>query len=160
MFDENAFSLDAFSGESMFLLAGPYFDLTGKQRVYVRHVLQSVYALDVVERIVAVAEIHNLSVVDSVDVIRVQTGDQTLFILPRKTVTIEKPRRQAGPVAPKQAKETRVAYATSSNEAIYASDERLRVFAGFPSVEPIVSSHAQEMLFITKKPSRTAHKLT
>ena len=157
LFHESSFSLDSFDDRSwLFLLEVPYFDLTGKQRIYVRHVLQSVYALDVVEQIVSVAERNNISAIDSVEVIRAQIGDQTLFILPRRTVTAEKPQRQVKQAAPKQSKETRVAYAVTRNESMHASAEQLRFFANH-STESIVSSHAQEMLFITNKSSRTAH---
>ncbi len=157
MFHEDSFSLDSFSTDSwMFLLEVPYFDLTGAQRVYVRHVLQSVYALEVVERIVAVAERNNLSAIDSAEVIRARTGDQTLFILPRRKVTADKPQRQAKQTAPKRAKETRAAYAVTGNESMYASAAPLHILANH-SAESIVSSHAQETFFITNKPSRSAH---
>ena len=158
MFHEDSFSLDSFSTDSwLFLLEVPYFELTGKQRVYVRHALQSVYAMDVAERIVAVAEHHNLSAVDSVEVIRAQIGDQTLFVLPRKRIASEKSQHKANPVAQKQAKETRVAYATSSTEAIYAMAAQLRVFADFHAAQSIVSGHAPEILFVINKPERAAH---
>ena len=157
MFHEDSFSLDSFSTDSwLFLLEVPYFDLTRKQRVHVRHVLQSVYAMDVVERIVSVAERNNLSAIDSVEVIRAQTGDQTMVVIPRRTVTADKPQSQVGHGTPNQSKETRFAYAVAANESMRASAEQLRFFANH-STESIVSSHAQEMLFITNKSSRTAH---
>ena len=160
MFDENSLSLDAFSDDAwLFLLEVPYFDLTGAQRVYVRHVLQSVYALEVVERIAAVAERNNLSAIDSAEVIRARTGDQTLFILPRRTVTEEKPQRQVRHAAPKQVKEIRFAYAVTGNESMHASVEQFHIFANH-SAESIVSSHAQEMFFITNTPSRSARNPT
>ena len=128
MFHEDSFSLDSFSTDSwLFLLEVPYFDLTRKQRVHVRHVLQSVYAPDVVESIVSVAERNNLSAIDSVEVIRAQTGDQTMVVIPRRTVTADKPR---------------FAYAVAANESMHASAEQLRFFANH-STESIVSSHAQ-----------------
>lgn len=149
--------MDSFSTDSwLFLLEVPYFDLTRKHRVHVRHVLQSVYALDVVERIVSVAERNNLSAIDSVEVIRAQTGDQTMVVIPRRTVTADKPQSQVGHGTPNQSKETRFAYAVAANESMRASAEQLRFFANH-STESIVSSHAQEMLFITNKSSRTAH---
>jgi hypothetical protein len=160
LFHEDSFSLDSFSTDSwMFLLEVPYFDLTGAQRVYVRHVLQSVYAMEVVERIVAVAERNNLSAIDSVDVIRAQAGDQTLVVMPRRAVTADKPQRQVRQAAPKQLKETRVAYAVTGNESLHASVEQFHVFANH-STESVVSGHMQETLSINNKPSRAAHTPT
>jgi hypothetical protein len=160
LFHENSFSLDSFDDTSwMFLLEVPYFDLTRKQRVYVRHVLQSVYAPDVVESIVSVAKRNNLSAIDSVEVIHAQTGDQTMVVLPRRTVTADKPQSQVGHGTLNQSKETRFAYAVAANESMHASTEQLRFFANH-STESIVSSHAQEMLFITNKSSRTARHPT
>lgn len=148
--------IGSIAGQAWFALNTRYFDLNKYQRAYARHVLETVYALDVVEQIVSVAEQHNLSAIDSVDVVRVQTGDQTLFILPRRTVTVETPQRQAKQATPKPIKETRVAYALTGNAPVYASAEQLRAFA-IQSSEAIVSSYEQEMLFITKTPSRSAH---
>ena len=88
-----------------------------------------------------------------------QTGDQTLFIMPRRTVTVDTPQRQAKQATPKPVKETRVAYALTGNAPVYASAETLHAFA-LQSSEAIVSSHAQETFFITKTPSRSAHKPT
>lgn len=116
-------------------------------------------AFIVVEQIVSVAEQHNLSAIDSVDVVRVQTGDQTLFIMPRRTVTVDTPQRQAKQATPKPVKETRTAYALTGNTSVYARAEQLRAFAN-QSSESIVSGYEQEMLFINNKPSRSAHKST
>lgn len=82
-----------------------------------------------------------------------QTGDKALFILPSRTVTVEKPQRQAKQATPKPIKETRTAYALTGNAPVYASTEQLRAFAS-QSSELIVSNHARETLFITKNPSR------
>lgn len=148
--------IGSIAGQAWFALNTRYFDLNKYQRAYARHVLETVYALDVVEQIVSIAERHNLSAIDSVDVVRMQTGDKALFILPSRTVTVEKPQRQAKQATPKPIKETRVAYALTGNAPVYASAEQLHAFAN-QSSEAIVSSYEQEMFFITKTPSRSAH---
>lgn len=142
--------IGSIAGQAWFALNTRYFDLNKYQRAYVRHVLETVYALDAVEQVVSVAERYNLSALDSVDIVRAQTWDQTLFVLPRRTVTVETPQRQPKQAAPKPVKETRLAYALTGTAPVYASTEQLRAFANQPS-ETIVSCHAQEMFFITNK---------
>lgn len=122
---------------------------TIQSRVSVCHVLQSVYVLDVVEQIVSVAERNNLSAIDSVEVVRAQTGDKTLVVMPRRVVTEEKPLRQAKQAAPKQTKETRLAYATHSVKPMYANATQLHVFADCVTIEPVISRHAQNNIFVT-----------
>jgi hypothetical protein len=147
------------SGQAWVALNGRHFDLTKYQRLYVRHVLQTTYNAEAVERIVAVAERHNLSAVDAVSVVRAQAGEQTIVVLPRKKVSIEKPLRQVNEPAPKKAKETMAAYSVARNEAVYASAGQFHVFANH-STESVVSGHVQEILSITNKPSRAAHTPT
>ena len=58
-------------GNSWGLLTVPYFSLSGKQRVYVRTVLESVYAKTEVEQIVSTAAINRISVLDSITSLRI-----------------------------------------------------------------------------------------
>lgn len=66
MFDENAFSLDAFDQDSwLFAFDTPYEDLSPDQRVYVATVIRSLYVTRVADQIIAVAKHRNLSIVDA-----------------------------------------------------------------------------------------------
>lgn len=84
-----------------------------------RHVLETVYALDAVEQIVSAADRYNLSAVDSVDLVRAQTGGQTLFALQRRTVAVEVQKIQ---IERTVVNEKRVVYALAGNEARYANN--------------------------------------
>ena len=160
MFDETSFFTDAFDQDSwLFLLEVPYFDLTRKQRVHVRHVLQSVYALDVVERIVSVAERNNLSAIDSVEVIRAQTGDSTLVVLPRRKVTTDTPLRAEKSPSSTSAKEARTAYAIHRSAEVNATAQQSAISAAARN-EFFVAEYAQENIVVTHKPSRSAHTPT
>ena len=94
MFDETSFFTDAFDQDSwLFLLDVPYFDLTGKQRVYVRSVVESVYSTAEADKIISFAAAKNLSVVDAATALRVTTAPlQTVIEAAKKRTAEQKPR--------------------------------------------------------------------
>jgi len=149
MFDETSFSLDAFAQESwLFLLDVPYFDLTGKQRVYVRSVVESVYSISEANEIVSFASGNNLSVLDSAIALRVSTKPLQLVIeaaakkqASNKLLTAREPKVRAMPAI-------RPAYAVSSATAINAVHESLSVVS-WHAVDSIVASDSVDQVFVS-----------
>lgn len=147
--------MDSFSTDSwLFLLEVPYFDLTRKQRVHVRHVLQSVYALDVVERIVSVAEQHNMSAVDAVSVVRAQVTSQPEVFVQRKAVRAPVEKAQAAPRVSspkKKATRTNAAYVFSQQNTAYSFTHEEEVFVLARTVnETMVMTTANSVIAMKK----------
>ena len=147
MFDENAFSLDAFNdGSWLFLLDVPYFDLSGRQRLYVRTVLESVYSVSEVNQIVSVATQNNLSVLDASTVARISTGPLQVFVRgERKT----KPEKQVREPAAKQspARKNLPVYAVTRGESIRAINVTDRVFTSATS-QVVFARTSEPALFL------------
>ncbi len=148
MFDETSFSLDAFALESwLFLLDVPYFDLTGKQRVYVRSVVESVYSISEANEIVSFASGNNLSVLDSAIALRVSTKPLQLVI-----EAAAKKQASNNPLATREPKIRAIpaitpAYAVSSVTTINAVHESLSVVSWY-AVDSIVASDSVDQVFV------------
>lgn len=148
MFDETSFSLDAFAQESwLFLLDVPYFDLTGKQRIYVRSVVESVYSISEANEIVSFASGNNLSVFDSAIALRVSAKPLQLVIeaaakkqANNKLLTAREPKVRAMPAI-------RPAYAVASATPINAVHESLSVVS-WHAVDSIVVSDSVDQMFV------------
>lgn len=96
MFDETSFSIDAFAQDAwLFLLDVPFFDLTGKQRIYVRSVVDSVYLSSEAEKIISFAGANNLSVVDAATALRVSTAPLQTVLEAAKKRAVEQIQRPA-----------------------------------------------------------------
>lgn len=130
MFDENAFSLDSFDQDSwLFLLEVPYFDLSGKQRIYVRSVLESVYATSEVERIVSVAVQNNISVLDAATAVRVSTEPLQIIVRNERKTSAEKPAREPARSPMNQGTKNLPAYVLTEENRAFARAEATAVFA-------------------------------
>lgn len=148
MFDETSFSLDAFFQDAwLFLLDVPYFDLTGKQRVYVRSVVESVYSISEANEIISFASGNNLSVLDSAIALRVSTKPLQIVIeaaakkqASNKLLAAREPKARAIPAI-------RPAYAVISATAIHAVHESLSVVS-WHAVDSIVSSDSVDQMFV------------
>lgn len=150
MFDETSFSLDAFGQDAwLFLLDVPYFDLTGKQRIYVRSVVDSIYLAPEAEQIISFAGANNLSVIDAAIALRVSTVPlQTIIESTRKRIVEHKPRT----VAREKSIRNAPSYVVSSEQSLVctseiqavsvcATQEQITVMA---AVNNLIVHHAKE----------------
>ena len=152
MFHEDSFSLDSFSTDSwMFLLEVPYFDLSGKQRIYVRSVLESVYTSTEADQIVAVAAQNSLSVMDAAVAVRVN-------VEPLQTIVAAAMQRKAPePVAERRIKQPKAqertnkpAYAVASTQSVFSRSDGEAVFV--PSSDhQLVAMTDSKPLFINTR---------
>lgn len=151
MFDETSFSIDAFDQDSwLFLLDVPYFDLTGKQRVYVRSVVESVYSTAEADKIISFAGSKNLSVLDSAIALRVSTEPLRLVIesaavkkrVGKKLPSIRETKARAIPAI-------RPAYAVSTTTAIRAEQDSISLVSWREADSVIVSDSADQMFVRT-----------
>ncbi len=146
MFHEDSFSLDSFSTDSwLFLLEVPYFDLTGKQRVYVRSVVESVYSTAEADKIISFAGSKNLSVLDSAIALRVSTEPLRLVIeaaavkkrVGKKLPPIREPKARAIPAI-------RRAYAVSTTTVIRAEQDSISVVS-WHEVDSVIASDSANL---------------
>ena len=89
------------------LLEAPYLDLSGKQRLYVRSVLESVYTKTETEQIIATAARNSISVLDAAISMRVN-------IEPLQVVVAAAKQRKA------QERTNKPAYAMTQPQALFA----------------------------------------
>lgn len=150
MFDETSFSIDAFDQDSwLFLLDVPYFDLTGKQRIYVRSVVESVYSTAEADKIISFAGSKNLSVLDSAIAVRVSTEPLRLVIeaaaavkkrVGKKLPSIREPKARAIPAI-------RPAYAVSTTTAIRAEQDSISLVS-WHEVDSVIASDPADQMFV------------
>lgn len=155
MFDETSFSLDAFDQDAwLFLLDVPYFDLTGKQRIYVRAVVNCVYLSSEAEKIISFAGANNLSVLDAAVALRVNA--EPLQII----ATQKKNRRAPQPVVEKRVREPKTqerrnkpAYVVAAQNTLAVSDQSDALIASYESQQIVASSASQHLFVRTGKES-------
>lgn len=149
MFDDTSFSIDAFAQESwLFLLDVLYFELTCKQRIYVRSVVESVYSISEANKIVSFASSNNLSVLDSAVAMRVSTKPLQLVIeavaakkqAGKKLTAVREPKARSIPaISP--------AYAISTETVIHAENDSLSVVS-WHVVDSVVASYSVDHMFV------------
>lgn len=150
MFDETSFSIDAFAQDAwLFLLDVPFFDLTGKQRIYVRSVVDSVYLSSEAEKIISFAGANNLSVVDAATALRVSTAPLQTVIEAAKKRAVEQIQRPATRL--KSTKNT-PAYVVSTKHSLACTSETQAVsvcatqeqIAVVAAVKNLIVNHTKE----------------
>ncbi len=150
MFDETSFSIDAFAQDAwLFLLDVPFFDLTGKQRIYVRSVVDSIYLSSEAEKIISFAGANNLSVVDAATALRVSTAPLRTVIEAAKKRAVEQIQRPATRL--KSTKNT-PAYVVSTKHSLACTSETQAVsvcatkeqIAAVAAVKNLIVNHTKE----------------
>lgn len=150
MFDKTSFSIDAFAQDAwLFLLDVPFFDLTGKQRIYVRSVVDSVYLSSEAEKIISFAGTNNLSVVDAATALRVSTAPlQTVIEAAKKRATQQTPRPTTGAKITKKtpayvffSEQSLVCTSETQAVSVCANQEQITVMA---AVKNLIVHHPKE----------------
>ncbi len=147
--------IGSIAGQAWFALNTRYFDLNKYQRAYARHVLETVYALDVVEQIVSVASLNNLSVMDAIQSVAAKYSVAPLVVRDERKLRVEKPVRTH---APKQGK------APSTNGPMCSISDDIRITACAASetefvvskAQPLYVSAGENQIFIQHRPKRAA----
>lgn len=81
-------------GEAWFLLNQPYQELSLKGQVFVRSHLTRIHSVEVAERIVSVAALNNISVLDAEVVVAAKTGEARLEAVKKRTPSRIQPPEQ------------------------------------------------------------------
>lgn len=147
MFDENAFSLDAFDNDSwLFMLDAPYFSLSGKLRVYVRTVLDSVYSHTEVEQIISTAAQHNLSIFDAATAIHVSTDPLQVIVRDERKAKAEPRVREPKTIQPTPERKNLPAYALTEENRVFTRADVTAIFA-FTQAQSLVASTGGSTIF-------------
>ena len=77
-------------GEAWLLLNQPYQELSLKGQVFVRSYLSSIHSVEVAERIVAVAAVNNISVIDAEVVVAAKLIPQSITISKKPKKAVQK----------------------------------------------------------------------
>ena len=113
-------------GEAWLLLNQPYQELSLKGQVFVRSYLSSIHSVEVAERIVSVAALNNISVLDAEAVVAAQAGEARLDAVKKRPKSrIEQPKQAKQPERKKQIDLT-VLY---SQKAVFAEQHRASISA-------------------------------
>lgn len=144
MFDENAFSTDAFSTDSwLFLFEVPYHDITGVQRVFVRSVTEKIYGVLVAEAIVSIASEQNISIVQSASNVVVrrkakrENSNGKLEKSPRKTA------------APKGVDENTTSHIANIEYAARIVEKQINLLVRQTEASPMPVFHVSSKVVIT-----------
>ena len=81
-------------GEAWLLLNQPYQELSLKGQVFVRSYLTRIHSVEIAERIVAVAALNNISVIDAEVVVAAKTGEARLEAVKKRTPSRIQPSEQ------------------------------------------------------------------
>ena len=81
-------------GEAWLLLNQPYQELSLKGQVFVRSYLTRIHSVEVAERIVSVAALNNISVLDAEAVVAAKTGEARLEAVKKRTPSRVQPQEQ------------------------------------------------------------------
>ena len=95
-------------GSAWGFLVGPYAELSLKGQVFVRSYLSSIHSVEVAERIVSVAALNNISVVDAEVVVAAKTGEARLEAVKKRTPSRIPPPEQVKQPERKKTTELRV----------------------------------------------------
>lgn len=134
-------------GEAWLLLNQPYQELSLKGQVFVRSYLTRIHSVEVAERIVSVAALNNISVIDAEVVVTAQVSEARLDAVKKRPKSrIEQPSEQHKQPARKKPLELMV---KQSQLAVFV-EQRGR---------SISAETMQARLFASSKPKRTAIKL-
>ena len=136
-------------GEAWLLLNQPYQELDLKGQVFVRSYLTRIHSVEVAERIVAVAALNNISVIDAEVVVAAKLIPQSITISKKSKKAVQKAVENYPRKIERQPKSSIAA--VSSNIPLYSFRELDRIEAVTVSESFFVSTKQPVYFFKNKK---------